>query len=175
MTGGSIIGLLLGQVGGSGQLGGLVGGLVFALILALFTMLVGGLSVVQINEDKRVRPNQGIHSSGRNALHISLIAMLVGTLYGLSGDLIGMLIATLVLGLLSGLLFGGTPYLQHYILRYILWRNGAIPWWYVKFLEDTTARILLRRVDGGYSFPHRLFLDYFADLPQETPSGSGRN
>jgi hypothetical protein len=51
----------------------------------------------------------------------------------------------------------------------LLARSHYLPWRAPWFLEEGTARILLRRVGGGYSFPHRLLLDYFADLPQETP------
>jgi hypothetical protein len=39
-------------------------------------------------------------------------------------------------------------------------------------LEDATARILLRRVGGGYSFIHRLLLDYFVNVNAGTPSAS---
>jgi len=33
----------------------------------------------------------------------------------------------------------------------------------VAFLDDATVRVLLRRVGGGYSFNHRLLMDYLAD------------
>ena len=79
-----------------------------------------------------------------------LVGLLVGLLYGL------------FVGLLTGLLFGGGAYLQHYFLRYLLWRSGAIPWHYVHFLEEASERILLQKVGGGYRFIHPLFLDYFA-------------
>ena len=55
-------------------------------------------------------------------------------------------------------------FLQHYTLRFWLARSGVFPWRVIPFLEDTTTRILLRRVGGGYQFTHRLLLDYFADL-----------
>ena len=103
----------------------------------------------------------------------SLLArLLIGLLYGL------------FVGLLTGLLFGGGAYLQHYFLRYLLWRSGAIPWHYVHFLEEASGRILLQKVGGGYRFIHPLFLDYFASphtvitstspqqLPPQQPSSS---
>ncbi len=37
-----------------------------------------------------------------------------------------------------------------------------MPLRYVRFLDESAARILLRRVGGGYSFVHRLLLDWFA-------------
>jgi hypothetical protein len=61
-------------------------------------------------------------------------------------------------------------YLRHYVLRLLLWRSGAIPWNYTRFLDIAAEQILLRKVGGGYIFLHRLLLDYFADL--ETSSDS---
>jgi hypothetical protein len=77
-----------------------------------------------------------------------------------------------LLGRLSGGLSGGLlAVMQHSLLRCWLWRT--FPLRAVPFLEDATMRILLRRVGGGYSFAHRLLLDYFADLdphPSSPPS-----
>ncbi|HLZ63962.1 MAG TPA: hypothetical protein VKR06_44095, partial [Ktedonosporobacter sp.] len=71
-------------------------------------------------------------------------------------------------GLLVGTtLCGGLSVLRHYILRFILWHIHVFPWKAHLFLEDARDRILLRSTDGGYSFTHRLLLDYFADY---TPS-----
>ena len=44
----------------------------------------------------------------------------------------------------------------------MLVRNGSIPWNYVKFLDYAAERILLRKVGGGYTFIHRMLLEYFA-------------
>ena len=76
--------------------------------------------------------------------------------------------------LVGGLLFGLGAAVQHYTLRFWLWRTYTFPLRAVPFLEDATARILLRRVSGGYSFTHRLLLDYFADLDTTSPSASTR-
>jgi DNA polymerase III delta prime subunit len=187
--------LSLGVVGGmlGGMLGGPVRGLSISLLIVLFgvlvTGLVGGLSGVEITEHLRIKPNQGIRSSGWNALRIGLITILI---FGLPGVLFGVLVFgsvfESVIGLVSGLVFGwvfglvfgsvgvlqfgGEAYLCHYILRYILWRSGAMPWHYIRFLEEATERILLQRVGGGYRFIHPLFLDYFAS-GTVTPSGRG--
>ena len=40
--------------------------------------------------------------------------------------------------------------------------NGSIPGNYVRFLDYAAERILLRKVGGGYTFIHRMLLDYFA-------------
>jgi hypothetical protein len=71
-----------------------------------------------------------------------------------------------------GLPFGLYAALQHYILRLWLWCTHTFPFKAVPFLEDATARILLRRVGGGYSFTHRLLLDHFADLDTTLPAPS---
>src|SRR5450759_4022574 len=98
-----------------------------------------------------------------------VIGLLGGLLVGL---LVGLLFVGLLVGLGFGLIFGrlGAQLVelgangQHYILRFWLARTHTFPWKAVPFLEAATARILLRRVGGGYSFTHRLLLDYFADL-----------
>ena len=59
---------------------------------------------------------------------------------------------------------GGWAYLRHYVLRLLLWRAGAIPWNYPRFLDYAAEHILLRKVGGGYIFVHRLLLEYFASL-----------
>ena len=62
---------------------------------------------------------------------------------------------------------GGSACLSHLTPRVILWREGAMPLNYVRFLEYATERIFLRRVGGGYSFVHRLVQEHFAKHEQE--------
>lgn len=188
VLGGLVFGLLgwLGVAGfGGGPINGLYAGVVLGsisgLLLGLLYGLRGGLSNEQIDEHIRLRPNQGIRDSGWNALRSGLgfwlVFGLVGALTGgLVGALVGKVPTGLGFGLLAGLVFGlifgpsvglgygGVAYLQHYSLRFLLWRRGAMPWRYVRFLEETTERILLQRVGGGYRFIHPLFLGYFAVL-----------
>ena len=71
------------------------------------------------------------------------------------------------MGLFVGLFNGGWTYLQHYTLRFLLWREGSIPWKFSGFLDEAARHILLRKVGGGYVFIHRLFLDYIASLDTE--------
>lgn len=133
-------------------------------------------------------PNEGIHRSLKNGLLLLAGCLLVGLGLGLSfwplfGRLVGLLRGLLV-GLLGGLAFGlglGLVFglglgleaaFQHYTLCFWLARSGVFPWRAIPFLEDATARILLRRVGGGYSFVHRLLLDYFADAYAGASSAS---
>ncbi|MCB0049217.1 MAG: hypothetical protein KDE24_06715, partial [Caldilinea sp.] len=109
---------------------------------------------------------------------------LFGLLFGLNFGLLGGLINELYFGLISGLkfrlLFGllgglsfgllfGTSFgldtaIKHYTLRLALWLDGSMPLNYVRFLDACADRILLRKVGGGYMFPHITFRDYFAAL-----------
>ncbi len=77
----------------------------------------------------------------------------------------------LAYGLLAALVYGGYAVLSHYALRFVLWWCEAMPLRYVRFLDESADRILLRRVGGGYSFVHRLLLDWFAK--QYTSSETG--
>jgi hypothetical protein len=56
---------------------------------------------------------------------------------------------------LTGLtqVYGGYTCLSHWTLRLVLWRSGAMPRRYIRFLDECAKRSLLRRVGGGYSFP----------------------
>lgn len=102
-------------------------------------------------------------------LAVVLFFVLVFVLYFLLvNELVLGLVIGLVLGLVLGLGFGLTSGLgvfeQHFALRFRLWRVGAMPWRYVRFLDYAAECILLRKVGGGYIFVHRLLLDYFASL-----------
>lgn len=58
---------------------------------------------------------------------------------------------------------GGLACLRHLLLRAMLVRNDLAPWAYARFLDDAAARMLLRKVGGGYVFVHRLLLEWFAE------------
>jgi hypothetical protein len=69
-------------------------------------------------------------------------------------------------GLLVCSMSGGLAVLRHSILRLLLRRAGVVPRHYVRFLDETASCILLQKVGGGYTFVHRLLLEYFASLEQ---------
>jgi hypothetical protein len=111
------------------------------------------------------------------ALSIGLSAALNGQpIYGLSDVLdfglsnapsVGL--ATAISGaLLTCILTGGLAVWRHYVIRFLLWRSRTFSWQAPQFLDDATARFLLRRVAGGYSFSHRLLLDHLADATEES-------
>jgi hypothetical protein len=117
--------------------------------------------------------NKRIRISMKDGL---LDGLTVGLLTGLFFLLAGGPLIGLLSGLLTGLFLwvgGGLDrVLYHYFLRFWLWRCHLFPLKAVPFLEDATARVLLRRIGGGYSFTHRLLLDYFADMETAPPAPS---
>ena len=166
---------------------GLGNGLLSGLVVGLLGGLLGGFSANQLDERLHLKPNQGIWHSARNGLVIGLIiGLIIGLLcwlaFGLIEELVGGLVSGMFVGLLGdwlargllwglllGLLFLGLgAFLQHFTLRFFLWRTGCLPWNLVAFLDEAAERLLLRKVGGGYLFIHHLLLDYFASL--ETPS-----
>lgn len=164
----------------------------FLSVLAarLFYALVHGLSSNNLIDDRRFKPNEGIKRSMYHgcvggmigiffAFFFSVMTCLIAsvTSNGPASLLAGSIwLANLNLGLanllllapcaamLAWLLMGGLAVLQHYCLRFILWRTGAFPLKIVRFLEDATDCVLLYRVGGGYMFIHRLLLEHFASL-----------
>jgi serine/threonine protein kinase len=74
------------------------------------------------------------------------------------------LIYAAIPALAVGLSCGGAAYVQHFVLRFLLWCARSTPFNYPRFLDYAAERILLRKVGGGYIFIHRLLLEYFADV-----------
>jgi hypothetical protein len=134
---GGVLGIVLGGALVSGHGRGLGGA------------LVGGLSGTPLTKNVRLKLNQGIHTSGWNALRLGLVFILI-----------------------NGLLFGGGTYFQHYLLRLFLAHSRALPWRTVPFLEEAKGCILLQRVGGGYRFAHPLLQEYFASLTFSSPQKS---
>jgi hypothetical protein len=178
-------------------------GLILGLILGLDVGLVGGLNAcLQTSQTQQpTRPNQGVRNSLRNALRMCLLYGLLGGLsgallggllgglaYGPGGGLIVGLGAGLGVGLGVGLLlalffglmeYGGRTAIQHYTLRFLLARQGILPFplrdrRLVAYLDVMAERMLLRRVGGGWEFIHRYLLEYFASLAVEGAQPGGR-
>src|SRR6266487_4246102 len=131
---------------------GLLLGLISAIIISMLGLLSVGLSY-GLSHGLRVGLNYGLSvelSHGPS----------VGLSYGLNNVWIMLLIGTVVMWALSG----GLTILRHYVIRWLLARHHTFPFRAQAFLDDATARILLRRVGGGYSFIHRRLQDYFAEV-----------
>jgi hypothetical protein len=159
-----------------------------SLGFSIIFILIGGISYSELGKDEHLTPNQGIRRSVRNSLVLGLSSgLLVGLITALLFGPLSSWINEITLGrpyslhsilvrvgwgiccgiaLLGGigLRNGGLASLQHYLLRFLLWRTDVLPWHTIHFLNEATSRILLYRVGGGYRFIHQIFLSYFASL-----------
>ncbi len=182
--GGLAVGVAAGLAGGilAGIAGGIVVGLAALVVVALVGGLIGGLPPMQLPEKFSFSPNEGIWRSGKRGLLFVLLAILLfgvagGIIFGMFGTSIGDLayglVFGLVLGSVGGLIFGlafglvggrtgFAAFLQHFVLRFFLWRLDLLPWNLVAFLDEAAARLLLRKVGGSYIFVHRLLRDVLA-------------
>jgi MFS family permease len=158
---------------------GSVFGVVVGPVVGFVRGLAGRFSGKRLVKPSFLSPNEGIRRSAKNGLVIGLIGgSVVGLAFGVfvalfEGPLTGLaggLLFGVFFGVIIGLIGGWLAVVQHYTLRFWLWRAGVFPLKAVLFLEDATARVFLRRVGGGYSFIHRLLLDFFADASQEASS-----
>ena len=143
------------------------------LLTSLAFGSLSGLSNDQVEKQQLLKPNQGIQHSARNSVISAILAALLvdffllpifEVLYGSPYGLIYGLVFGLALGLFIGFRNGGIACLLHLTLRFLLWRDGCLPWNYSHFLDYAAERILLRKIGGGYIFIHRMLLDYFAEL-----------
>lgn len=187
VSGGLVFGLIGALIGSlEGRTGSLVVGLAAASLAVLVSTIVGGLAPVQLAERARLVPNEGIWRSGRRGLSIVLLFILLfgicaGLVVGLIGPSIGAFaygpFFGLILGAAGGLLFGLafgivggrtglTAFLKHFVLRLFLWRLKLLPWQLTPFLDETSERLILRKIGGQYIFVHRLLRDVLASSEQ---------
>jgi len=136
---------------------------------------VGGLDVeLKGSEmDEKLIPNQGIWKSAVDAALMLLISglisgliggLVVGLAVGLNFGLNFGLISGLIGGLRGGLIGSGQACIQHFALRWILFRSGNAPWNYARFLDYCTERLFLQRVGGRYRFIHKSLQEHFARM-----------
>jgi len=157
-----LITILIGRL-----IGGTIGGISFGITWILIFLLMSGLNISEIKI--KVIPNQGIVKSGTNAAFFGICSLLISLLVvGLSaGQTAGWDIAItfspsiMLIFCFSG---GAKSLIQHFILRFILYCNGYIPWNYARFLDYCTERLFLQRVGGRYRFIHKLLQDHFAQM-----------
>jgi DNA-binding SARP family transcriptional activator len=148
---------------------GWVYGWVMGLVVGLIGAIGSGFTSGEI--ETKIAPNQGIRRSLGGALRMSLaigipFGLANGIGYGLTLDWpggIGKGVSSAIeSGVACWLICGGLACLQHLVIRYFLYRQGAMPWNYAAFLDYATDRTFLRPVGGSYMFIHRLLLEYLA-------------
>lgn len=166
---------------------GLVYGSVIAVISGVTGLLMGiltsGWSHEMLDEQQFARPNEGVRRATRNAL---FAACLFGSIGGLTSGLVSALAFALggvpgwlVLGIglaiivtIGGsyeifMLYGGTALIEHYTLRWCLWRQGVLPWNCLDFCNAAVERVFLSKIGGGYMFLHTLLKEHFAEEESE--------
>ncbi len=145
----------------------LTDGIIVALGSTLLLIIESGWTSERLDEQYPLRrPDDGIRRSGRRGLIAGLIFGGVSCLmfsFFLSNVIDGALCGWIV-GLWFGLFNGGVAWIKHFLLRWLLWRDGSIPWDYSAFLNYAAERMLLRKVGRGYQFFHPLFLNHFVTL-----------
>jgi transcriptional regulator with XRE-family HTH domain/DNA polymerase III delta prime subunit len=168
-----------------GLIYGVIIGVIVGLTGILASLLNSGWSSNMLPAGQLFRPNQGIRRSLINAVLAGILfapiggilsGIVCGAAFGLIGGLAGWLILgagfAFVFGILIGFEFfmidGGSAWIEHYLLRWQLWRAGCMPLNYIRFLDYAASRLLLHKVGAGYIFAHRILLDYFASLDQPT-------
>ena len=148
----------------------------FALLGVLLGGFTGGVSSDILDEKNFTTPNQGIRHSARYSIQVGIMtlsiivgaALLIAIPSGMTNFLLasfGLTFGPLIV-MVSALRAGGIACIQHFVLRWLLWRDKKMPWNYPRFLDYAAKRILLRKVGGGYMFVHRLLLEYFASLEE---------
>jgi eukaryotic-like serine/threonine-protein kinase len=151
---------------GNGLNGEAIIEMILMLCIVLFIGALIGWPISSEIENKN-QPNQGIRVSGRNAIIFGCIFGEIGMLiFRLTGGRLVGLIFGLIFGLIGGFANGGLAFLQHFTLRFLLYRNNCMPWKLVPFLQFCTERLFLYRVGGGYIFVHRLLMEHFAQMEE---------
>ncbi|MDJ0731743.1 MAG: NACHT domain-containing protein [Crocosphaera sp.] len=155
--------------------GGLMYGLFWGLLAGLLTGLLAGLRAGLIKSEIPIRKkvNEGIWLSFRNGLVVMLggglffglvIGLMSGLLFGLDGGVFLGLLFGLCVGLPGGLWAGLESVIDHFALRFVLHRNGYIPWNYARFLDHAAKHRFMQRVGGRYRFMHDLLRKHFATM-----------
>ena len=153
---------------------GIYVGLFFILILMLIHFIEKDKYSIFRKRSEYAIPNTGVIRSLKAAFFFGLlygglsaglfVTLLVSFRYGLSAGLFIGLSFAVVAGMIIGLPFGGYAVIQHYVLRFLLWREGFAPLRYVRFLDHAADLLFLRKVGGGYIFVHRMIMEHFAAM-----------
>jgi len=153
-----------------GLIFGLMAGLMFQQIIVL--ILIGGLFFGWIILMKNSR--LWYKHFNKSVLMFGLISgLMVGQIFWQSDiQSFGLIF---FVGLFVGLIFAGAfssraPF-RYYTLRWLLARYNYLPspfWKLVPFLDYCVDLIFLRRVGGGYIFVHRMLMEHFAEMYNES-------
>jgi len=150
-----------------------------ALGLFYGALIVGAMRLFDwvprdVDQYRQVLPNAGIWRQLRKALLRGLLIGFVTTIG--FGILMGVIISRstvgffrgaqngIAIGLLVALANGGIDFINHFVLRVLLYWGAMAPRDYAQFLNFATRHDLLRELGGSYIFAHEYLLNYFCDL-----------
>jgi hypothetical protein len=130
-----------------------------------------------------IRPNQGTWQALANGVGIGLVGLTLGALtfgelavpavlpyldarstlhHAPHPELSAAAVAGSLLGLIAGMVRGGWAVLVHVAVRMTLAMTTPVPARLVPLLDEAVDLGLLRRIGGGYLFPHRTFQEFLA-------------
>jgi len=171
---------IVGSRAGSGSVSGVAikapihfGNILLGILAAIITLAavaaVSGLTSEEVGQLRTV-PNQGLRRSGRNAVIVFAAVFFLAAAAMLANgnwdrqSYLGALEVGTACGLIAAFsLGGGTPCVQHLILRSMLIARGDIPRSFVSFLNHCSQNMFLRKVGGGYLFIHRTLLQFLVE------------
>jgi hypothetical protein len=115
----------------------------------------------------KTRPNQGMLLTARNSVVVGVAVALIGALAAAAVAAVqewseGLSLIATIAGAMVAFGYGSVDVVQHYVLRAVIRVTGTAPSNLVRFLDDASERVVLRKVGGGYIFIHRSLLEYFA-------------
>ncbi len=172
LIGGGLLGLLLALP--LGLIFGLLFGLLFGILCGVvYGVIIGFQSDIKVNRDH----TNTLEKSLKTMAFIFLVSSSIwGIGFFINHSLMDLAVGNrvfpepresvgwgIISGLLMGLHFGRfEELLKHGILRFMLYRQGAIPWNYAHFLEEASQRGLLKQFGGRFRFYHELLRDHLA-------------
>jgi adenylate kinase family enzyme len=133
---------------------------------------------------KKMKPNQGIWITGKNAIILGGINIIffgsIGSIFYIAMTFCDILLGShplldptnvlfifvlvLPFGVIGSLRGGLLDCIRHIQLRLFLTIRHHAPWNYASFLDYATERLFLQKVGGGYIFVHRMLLEHFARM-----------
>ncbi|MEH2061247.1 MAG: NACHT domain-containing protein [Nostoc sp.] len=134
---------------------------------------------------KKMKPNQGIWITGKNAIILGGINIIffgsIGSIFYIAitfcdlllgshplldtkNFLLGIFVFVLPFGVIGSLRGGLLDCIRHIQLRLFLTIRNHAPWNYARFLDYATERLFLQKVGGSYIFVHRMLLEHFTRM-----------
>lgn len=138
------------------------------------SLLINAFTIFKAEVQVKKRPNQGIIYSLINSIFTLVICFIFSFFvykvaenylsdfsYFKDNILIGLLVFIVSS---TPLVMGGLTVIQHFSLRFLLYKRVFMPWFYADFLDYCTERLIIQRIGGRYRFIHKCIQDYYANM-----------